>query len=475
MNRICSNAARAAIGLLLATSLLSQPAMAQSAFTTLAPDSAARVNFSSTNRGSPIEAGSKVQVSGEGFRPGQQLSLLYGNTPIAGGNLTANAEGKISGQIEVPADAIAGTHPLVLVSNNPYSAQIANLKVSPTVPLSGQDKFEVTEAKAARGLYQAAFSAKNNALFLTSSMGRPPVRESELLKLNADTLAVVAREKPGALPQQPPANPQAPAGQGPVVYAVYGVGVDDAHDNVWTTNTRQDTIAVYKQSDLSLVKQFPVGTVPHARDVVVDQQLGKAYSSSTGTPNILVFDTGKLDLLKTITIPSLKRGGEFSVLSLSLDRQGNRLYAVSLSTNEVAVIDTKTDTVLKTLAVPGASGAIGVSHDPQTGRIYVAAQGSDNLVVLDGNSGSVIANTPVGAGALNVLFDPVSRQAYVTNRGAGTVAVTDADGKLVANLGPAPLANHVTAGKDGTIYVVNKSSGSSGEDSDSLLRIRPRR
>ena len=106
--------------------------------------------------------------------------------------------------------------------------------------------------------------------------------------------------------------------------------------------------------------------------------------------------------------------------------------------------------------------------------IYVAGQGSDNLVVLDGTNGAVIADTPVGAGALNVVFDPVKRRAYVANRGASTIAVTDADGKLVANLGPAPTPNHVALGKGGTVYAVNKSANATGEEADSIMVIQPK-
>ncbi|HLV07680.1 MAG TPA: hypothetical protein VKY80_08420, partial [Croceibacterium sp.] len=187
-----------------------------------------------------------------------------------------------------------------------------------------------------------------------------------------------------------------------------------------------------------------------------------------------VFDTTTLEPVKKIEVRSLQRGEDASVFALSLDQEAHRLYTVSMSTNEVAIIDTRTDTVEKVLPVPGARSAIGVSHDPQTGRIFVAAQGSDNLIVLDGESGEVIADTPVGAGALNVVFDPVRRRAYVANRGAGTITVTDPDGKILANLGPAPLVNHVSLGKDGVIYAVDKSAGVRDAEADVIMRIEPK-
>ncbi|HWJ70568.1 MAG TPA: hypothetical protein VNS79_11030 [Sphingobium sp.] len=466
------------LGLLLAGALFTAPslAIAQAAFTTLDRTSEARVSFSASERGKPIQAGSDVSVAGQGFKPGQQVTLLYGAAPLPGGPLTANAEGKLEGRIVIPADAISGTHPILVVAQGPYHATVADLKVSPTIPLSGQAGYVVTEAQATRGLYQSAYSTKHNTLFATSAIGRPPVKQSEIVKLDADTLKVLARVTPAEAPT--PTRAAAPGNaagsDGPGLYAVYGIGLDDARDMVWVTNSRQNTIAVYRQSDLALVKQFAPNTVTHPRDAAVDAAAGKAYVSATGKPEVVMFDTGSLEAVKTIEIKALGRGKEFSATSLSLDAKAHRLYVVSLSTSEVAIINTQTDTVEKVLPVPGARSTIGVSHDPQTGRIFVAAQGSDNLVVLDGNTGAVIADTPIGAGALNVVFDPVKRLAYVSNRGAGTIAVTDADGKIVANLGPAPSANHVSLGKNGTVFAVDKSANARGDDSDTILRIRPR-
>jgi YVTN family beta-propeller protein len=303
-------------------------------------------------------------------------------------------------------------------------------------------------------------------------MGRPPVRQSELLRIDPETLKVLARVTPAAAPaRRSPTGETSDGG----VYAVYGVGVDDARDTVWTTNSRQNTVAVYRQSDLGLIKQFDAGTVNHARDVVIDPAAGRAFVSATFQPEVVVFDTAALTVATRIKIDSTARGQTFSAASLSYDPAARRLYVVSNSTNEVAVIDTAAAKVEKVLPVPGARGAIGVSHDALTDRIFVAAQGSDNLVVLDARTGQVVADTPVGAGALNVVFDAATRRAYVSNRGAGTVAVVDPDGRIVANLGPAPLANHVSSDGAGTIYAVNKSGGSAEDGGNVVLKIRAKR
>ena len=460
------------LALSLATTALSGVAAAQDLFGATDRTLEGQVRFAAAEARSPIHAGSQVVVTGRYFRPGQTIRLLYGAQPLPGGDQTADAEGAFEARITVPESATVGLHPIVVISEAPYTASVVELKVSPNIPLAGAEGFVIETAQLVNSLYQSAYSARNDAVFVTAAVGRPPVRDSTLMRLDADTLEIEARITPGPAPQRrSPSGEMTDGG----VYAVYGVGVDDVNDTVWVSNTRQDTVAVYRQSDLSLVRQFEPGTVNHARDLVHDAELDKIYVSATFTPEVVVFDAESTDLRTRIEIPSGVRGETFSAASLSFDQEAHRLYVVGLSTDEVAVIDTNTDAVLNVFPVPGARGSIGISHDPQTGRIFVAAQGTDNLIILDGSSGEVIADTPVGAGALNVAFEPQSRLAYVTSRVAGTVTVVDADGAIVANLGPAPLVNHVALDGEGGVFVVNKAFGEDDPLGNRILHIQPRR
>lgn len=459
-----------ACALALLSTVAAAPALAQTPFAAPSRAEPGSVQFASAQPGAPILAGSDVVATGRGFAPGQRVRLLYGAQPLAGGDATVDAEGRFEARLNVPADAAVGLHPIVVVSEGPYAAVVQTLKVSPTIAVSGEDRFDIRRVDVTRGLYQSAYSARNDAVFVTSAVGRPPVSESALLRLDADTLEIEARVSPAAAPDRVGPNGQTASGG---VFAVYGVGVDDATDTVWVTQTRQNTVAVYRQSDLSLVRQFEPGTVNHARDVLIDPEMGKAYASATLSPDVVVFNTATPEVRGRITVQSTVRGETFSAASLSYDREAHRLYVVSNATNEIAVIDTRTDQVLNVWPVPGAESVFGVSHDAQTDRIFVVAQGSDNLVILNGADGSVIADVPVGAGALNVVFDPATRRAYVANRGASTIAVVDADGRLVANLGSAPQANHVALGADGVVYAVTKGQGEA-ENANTIWRITPR-
>ncbi|NPD16853.1 YncE family protein [Xinfangfangia sp. D13-10-4-6] len=439
-------------------------AHADTVFTPTA-DFAGRVSAASAERGAPVLKGSKAVISGQDLVPGQEITLMRGpNVLNAEGPIVVDAEGKFSFEIAVDADAAVGQQPILVIAEKPAGAQIVTLKISPDVPLSGAEKFDIVNGPVTRGLYQVAYSKANNAVFVTSAVGRPPVAQSALTKLDADTLNALAQITPEAAPARED-------GSDGGVFAAYGVGVDDANGNVWVTNTRQNTISVYKQDDLSLVKQFEPGTVNHARDVVIDQVNGRAYASATRTGNIEVFDTATLEKLEPIVVTSAQRGGEWSAMALDIDPTGSRLINVSMSTNEAAVIDLKTHET-KVIALPGAKAASGVAYDAKDGLIFVGSQGSDNLLIVSAESGEVLHDVPVGAQPLNVTFEPVSRLAYVANRGAGTITVVNTSGEIVANLDAGNMPNQLRADGEGNVWAVNKARGEDDPTGDNIWRIR---
>lgn len=433
-----------------------------------------------------VLAGKPVTLAGRNFKAGQKVRFSYGGVAL-GQTTTVGTDGTFRAQFTLPANAAAGRYQLLASVANPAASLLVPLKISPLVPISGQDRFDAQFKPLVPGLYQVAYSAKSDKLFVTSAAGRPPSVRSELVKVNPQTLAIEARVTPpeAPAPANPPANaPGRPgpavgaAPAGPNVYAVYGVGVDDANGNVWVTNTRQNTVAVYRQSDLKLVRQFEPGTVAHARDVIVDEPRGKAYASATGTPFVIVFDAKAPAVSKKIELKSEVRGPDakpFSPMSLALDEKRGKLYVVSMSTDEVAIIDTRTDTVEQLLPVPAAVSASGVAYDSRNDRILVAGQGSDNLVIVDAKTGKTLYDVDVGAGALNVAYDPVRGLAYVASRAAGTVTVVDpGTGKIVANLGGGTFPNHLTADGKGQVFVVNKSRGQNDDAGDRIGRLAPR-
>ena len=324
------------------------------------------------------------------------------------------------------------------------------------------------ESSVAPGLYQTAYSPSRNSLYVTSAVGRPPVTQSSLIKLDADTLAYQKHVVPDV-------DPTATGRDGKPLegarYAVYGVAVDDEHGTVWVTNTRQSTVAVYDADTLTLIKQFDKNAVVHSRDVIIDAVRDRAYVSSARSNRIAVFDTSTNTPLSDITVG--RDVDDFSPMSLALDEVSGTLVTVSASSAKAAIIDVASGSVAEAALPDGVSRASGVAYDPATGRIYVASQGTGDLVVVE-KDGTVVNQVvtatglkdadgkDISSGALNVALDPANSLVYVTNRNAGTITVHDLDGTIRQTIDAGRNPNHVQYDGRGHVYAVNKGGSRDG-------------
>lgn len=324
------------------------------------------------------------------------------------------------------------------------------------------------ESSVAPGLYQTAYSPSRNSLYVTSAVGRPPVTQSSLIKLDADTLAYQKHVVPDV-------DPTATGRDGKPLegarYAVYGVAVDDEHGTVWVTNTRQSTVAVYDADTLTLIKQFDKNAVVHSRDVIIDAVRDRAYVSSARSNRIAVFDTSTNTPLSDIAVG--RDADDFSPMSLALDEASGTLVTVSASSAKAAIIDVVSGSVAEAALPDGVSRASGVAYDPATGRIYVASQGTGDLVVVE-KDGTVVNQVvtatglkdadgkDISSGALNVALDPANSLVYVTNRNAGTITVHDLDGTIKQTIDAGRNPNHVQYDGRGHVYAVNKGGSRDG-------------
>ncbi|WP_157635514.1 hypothetical protein [Nostocoides japonicum] len=371
---------------------------------------------------------------------------------------TADDGGKATVGYSIPSDAALGTQTLTITQANPSATYTASVKISPSSATFGEDDYTVVTSPDAlqQGLYQSAYGAKTDSVFATSAN---VTTTSTIYKLDPDTLAVRDSVVPAYV-----------SGDSGPLYAAYGVGVDDVHGYVWVTQTRQNSVAVYRQDDLSLVKQFPASTVSHSRDVIYDPATDRVFVSSasegsSGDGYVSVFDGSSLE--KITDVQTGPRTG-FSPMSLTLDPKTDTVYTVSSTSSKLGRIDAKTlgFSTVDLAGLPAGARASGVAVDPVGKRVYVASQNVDGLLVANLTSGATIATVPTGAGALNVAFDPVNKLVYVANFGGTTISVASATGTLLANL-PFARPNHVAANGKGAVYAVNKDTP------NTVIRITP--
>lgn len=385
----------------------------------------------------PVKPGDKTVITIKSLQAGATVTVLNGAEVLTPKPLTADEKGNLSIPLNVPADAETGLHPLTVITQNPASVSQVMLKLSQVVPPKNTEAFRLQTVPVGERAYQSAVSA-DGELFVTSARG--PKEGSRLMRLNAATLAVEAE---ATLPKDKKGEQ----------IGVFGIGVDNVHHHVWTTNTLAETVTVYDAKTLSVVKAFPEGSVAHPRDVIVDEAHNRAYVSAALTGFIEVYDTKTLEHIGQLEFVVERGKNLFNNTDLALDSAGGKLYGVSRDTPWVGWIDLKTGKST-TVKVPEAQGATDIARDPKTGRLYVVSQETNNVVVLDAQ-GKVLADTYIGAGGVSVVWDPVTSHVFAATRAGGTVAVLDKDGKLVANIPMDETPNHLTAAPDGAVYLVS--------------------
>jgi|GEM_PF-825476 len=412
--------------------------------------------------------GTTGKVTVGNLAPGAQLaSVALGGTTL-GTDLTADADGKVKVDYSIPAAAATSLN-LVVTQSSP-SAQTWTLPqtVYPNELASGTGRFTLTSTTADQGFYQgfyqSAYSAKEDALYVTAS-DRGTGNGGYLYKLDPLTLAIEKSYEFVDIDDNTKTGG-------------FGVGVDDVHGTVWVTNTGSATVAVYSEDDLSLVKQLPLNTITHPRDVVFDPAtdlvfVSSASESSSTTANgyISVFEADDKDGdgVKYEKVTDIQTGtrAEFNPVSLSLD--GGVLVSPSLQGNKVVKITTadvlKDGYTPEFIQVEGlngvngtrGSGGSGIAYDADNNRIYVASQSGNEVVVADATTGAAIKEAPTGRGALNVVIDHVHGLVYVANLSGTSVTVLDLDGNKVAAL-PIASANHVSVDGKGNAFVVDKAA-----------------
>ncbi|MGW5333880.1 YncE family protein [Streptomyces bauhiniae] len=306
----------------------------------------------------------------------------------------------------------------------------------------------VESAPIAKGLYQSSYSERNHVLWATTAVGRPPVVSSSLVKLDPETLKTEATYTP----------PVTDAATG-ALEAVYGVAVDDEHNTVWTTNTRNNSVAVYSQKTGEHLATLP--DVAHAREIVVDPVHDTAWASGFGDGTVVGFDTKTLKEKKRVSVEGSSPTG------LAVNSLTGTVYAADLNNDQIIAVSPWSRTPR---LIPTGDGPISIALSRTGLTAYTANQTAGTLSEVNLLTGKVTKTVPTGAGALSVATDARSGDVVVANRTAATVSVVDPwKGEVVKTVTTGANPNHVEVA-DGVAYVSEKSAGGPGGE-DVIRRV----
>jgi YVTN family beta-propeller protein len=132
-----------------------------------------------------------------------------------------------------------------------------------------------------------------------------------------------------------------------------------------------------------------------------------------------------------------------SPIEMTLSKDGHRLYVVCEGSDEVRVMDVESGKMAATISVGHVPR--GISPSPDGRLLYVTNAWSDNVSVIDTNSLQVVQTLPAGFEPTGVVSDLSGTTLYVANRLSSDVSVIDLktgqeSKRLVAGRGASYLA-----------------------------------
>lgn len=223
----------------------------------------------------------------------------------------------------------------------------------------------------------------------------------------------------------------------------------------FSSNGKEDKCSVVDLKTFQTITKVPTGESPDA--MAYDQDHHELYVFNHRGNSVTVIDAVNAKVTSTIPLPG---NPEFAVC----DPVAQRVYCNIEDKNEVAVIDTAKKQVVATWPLAPGEEPTGIALDGNHHRLFASCQRL--LVMLQSDTGKVIATVPTGSGVDGCVFDEdtqlafascgeglttiakafgadklVLQQSLKTERGARTIALDPKTHRIflpVAQFGPAP-------------------------------------
>jgi YVTN family beta-propeller protein len=200
---------------------------------------------------------------------------------------------------------------------------------------------------------------------------------------------------------------------------VHGVGIDTKAGHGFTTNTTDSTVTMFDLKTFAVIKQIKVksgGLDGIMYDESDDMIILTNHSRPVGTLTAIDPNTG--NIVATIELEDNAPEGA------AADGKGH-IFVNNEGTNTIQVIDVKTWKATASWPLAPGEGPTGIAYDKVTNRIFSGC--SNTSVVVDANTGKVMATIKNGTSVDALGWDPSNKLIYIPNGGEGNVTVVHQD------------------------------------------------
>jgi DNA-binding beta-propeller fold protein YncE len=200
-------------------------------------------------------------------------------------------------------------------------------------------------------------------------------------------------------------------------------GVDTPHSMIFLPDANQ--LAVVDGGDGTL-KFFDADK--YALQDTVKLELDADSSAYDPAKHLLYIvsggEEGKMDhiLISAVDTTTRKRVADIQVDSVNveamvLEKNSPRMFINIRDRSLVGVVDRENKAVLATWPLDGVQGNTPLALDEGNHRLFVVCRKPAKFLVLDSNSGKIVASFPTAPIADDTIFDPASKRIYVAGDG----------------------------------------------------------
>ena len=193
---------------------------------------------------------------------------------------------------------------------------------------------------------------------------------------------------------------------------VHGVAVVPKLHRGFISNGGDDSVTVFDLKTFKKRDKIRVGGKPDA--ILFEPVTGQVFTFNAGSKDTTAIDAATGKVTGTIAL-----GGkpEFAVS----DEKGTVFVNIE-DTSEIVAFDAKERTVLHRWPIAPGEEPSGLAFDRKTRRLF-AVCGNEKMVVLNADTGQVVATPTIGKGPDAAAFDPETSRIYSSNGEDGTLTV----------------------------------------------------
>jgi YVTN family beta-propeller protein len=188
----------------------------------------------------------------------------------------------------------------------------------------------------------------------------------------------------------------------------------------FSSNGKENKSSVVDLKTLKTAAKLDTGKNPDA--IVADSKRGEVYVFNHSGNSATVIDAKTAAVIATVP---LNGNPEFAVA----DETAGRVYCNIEDKNEVAVIDAAKHAVIASWPLAPGEEPTGIALDAAHHRLFATCK--KLLVMVDTDSGKVVATVPTGSGTDGCAFDDATQLVFAScGEGVTTIAKEEAPNKL---------------------------------------------